>query len=135
MTINLLKSKHVPKSGVIKILLCHIFILEALNSIGFITTVIEFLWCLGPLQLYYEVLEGATREQPLVDRFLHKWIPKLGSLFIASNVAFITCGIFTDATIVCCMFSILCYLVIGSHRYGDSCKSTKQHATEGWKPY
>ena len=75
--------------------------MAALNVIGCVTAITELLWCLGPLLLYYGVIgDGTSREQPLVDRFLHKWSPKLRSLFVTSNVAFLLCGILAHGLIV-----------------------------------
>ena len=67
-------------------------VMEALNIIGCVTAVVEFLWCLGPLQHF--------SDQPLTDEALNEWSPKLRQLLVASDAALILCGLLTDAILV-----------------------------------
>ena len=67
------------------------FSLEITNMIGFVTAMVEFLWCIGPLT--------AHKTEPFRDPgspLVTQW----NRLYIASNVAFILNGLLTDGILV-----------------------------------
>ena len=86
----LFKIKHAPRSNIIIFLLLHAFVLEATNVVGFITAIVEFMWCLGPLS-------ASKLDSPILPNDLRaQW----NRLYITSNVAFILSGLLTDGILV-----------------------------------
>ena len=99
VVVTLLRTMHARSSKAIKFLLCHMFLMEALNIIGCVTAIVELRWCLGPLRRFSN-LHGAVNSPEVLWSQYRKWQSKLLMTYKASNTAFILCGLLTDGILV-----------------------------------
>ena len=86
--------------------------LESANVIGFVTALIGFMWCLGPIhdiRIEMEKETGVTSSQ-VYDPWRPQWHP----LYLASTVAFVASASLTDGILVRFVENIPCYCLTGA---------------------
>lgn len=92
MILTLFKMKQMTR--VVKVLLCHMLLMEAVNIAGCVTAITALLWCQVRLPLGLGLPSLA-------------WELKLDQLSMASNIAFIIGGFLTDGILVKSVHNII----------------------------
>ena len=102
------RTKHTQRSRAVRALLCHMFMMEILDTIGCIAAIVDFVWCLRPVEHSTDVAPSSR----VCNQFPNEWTPKLERLLRTWIASFVISSLLTDGILVSPLSSYLLYCLV-----------------------
>ena len=102
------RTKHTQRSRAVRALLCHMFMMEILDTIGCIAAIVDFVWCLRSVEHSTDVAPSSR----VCNQFPNEWTPKLERLLRTWIASFVISSLLTDGILVSPLSSYLLYCLV-----------------------